>query len=355
MRIDAIAAALPSCQPSNDELIESLLVRSRDALSAAQIAKARVFLGDRLRRTGAVGRFHRTSSETAMSLGLTAGRQALSEAGLAPGDIDLLVYVGVGRGFIEPATAHVFQHALGLVNATCFDLLDACASWLRALDVARRFLAAGVYRHVLLLNSECNVREYTPRQLTASDDLEALWSGLTIGEAATATILSANAVSGDAAAGPGGDDAYHATFRSAGAYAMDCQIALPGASDYRLDDDDRDVRPFSFHARPRALAQAAARQLHRQFFGDARFANASFDRVFGHTVSVPLSQLMLRRLKLDTRRHVEIFPSHGNVVSASLPLAMQIAARDGRLRRGDRILLTMGGAGMTTGLCSLTY
>lgn len=343
MRIDAIAAALPTHRPGNDELIDALLERSRATLSARQIAEAGAYLRDQLQRTGAVSRFHRAPGETAMSLGLTAGRQALCEAGLRPADVDLLIFVGVGRGFIEPATAHVFQHGLGLVNATCFDLLDACASWLRALDVAQRFLAAGSHRHVMLLNCECNVREYTPRHLAPQDDLASMWSGLTIGEAATATLLSA------------ADSGYHATFRSAGEYAMDCQIGLPGSSEYRLDDAGEDVAPLVFHARAPTLAQGAVRQLHRQFFDDVVFRGQSFDGIFGHTVSVPLSQFMVRRLQLDPRRHVEIFPTHGNVVSASLPLAMQIAAHDGRLRRGDRVLLTMGGAGITTGICSFIY
>lgn len=358
MHIDAIAAALPSRQASNDELIDEILARSRATMSAEHLTKASVYLRDQLRRTGALARFYRAPGETAMSLGLAAGRRALSDAGLQPGDVDLLIFVGVGRGFIEPATAHVFQHALGLVNATCFDLLDACASWLRALDVAQRFLAAGSHRHVMLLNCECNVREYTPRHLTEADDLESMWSGLTIGEAATATLLSvgtARAGRSPAGSDPGGDTAYHATFRSAGEYAMDCQIGLPGSSEYRLDADSDEIPPLRFHAKAPALAQGAVRQLHKQFFDDAVFPTQSFDCIFGHTVSVPLSQFMVRRLQLDPRRHVEIFPTHGNVVSASLPLAMQIAAGDGRLRRGDRVLLTMGGAGITTGICSLIY
>ena len=73
---------------------------------------------------------------------------------MEPTEIDLLIYVGVGRGFIEPATANVFQDLIGLRSATCFDILDACASWLRAVHVARAFIASGAYRHIMILNAE---------------------------------------------------------------------------------------------------------------------------------------------------------------------------------------------------------
>ena len=65
--------------------------------------------------------------EKAIDFGVDGGRQAIATAGMVPEDIDLLIYVGVSRGFLEPATANVFQHEFGFTKATCFDVLDACA------------------------------------------------------------------------------------------------------------------------------------------------------------------------------------------------------------------------------------
>jgi 3-oxoacyl-[acyl-carrier-protein] synthase III len=115
------------------------------------------------------------------------------------------------------------------------------------------------------------------------------------------------------------------------------------------------VPALLFHARPDALASGAVRQLHRQYWSDARLAAGSYDVIFGHSVSVPVSQTVLRRLKLHRDRYYEIFPTHGNVVSAALPLAMSLAEAEGRLRRGDRVLCIMGGAGLTTALATFVY
>src|SRR6185436_11625880 len=153
-----------------------------------------------------------------------AGRAALKRAALEPEQIDLLIYVGVARGYVEPATANIYQARLQLVNATCFDLLDACASWLRALHVARTFIAAGVYSNVMILNSECNTREWGTYRFSSVDELKYRFSGLTIGEAATATIVSRSERDES--------DCFYATFKNSGEDYMLCRIPLPHHGDY---------------------------------------------------------------------------------------------------------------------------
>ena len=145
-------------------------------------------------------------------------------------EVDLLIYVGVGRGFIEPATAYVFQDLLGLRNATCFDVLDACASWLRAVHVARAFIEAGSYRNVLVLNAEfnANLESYEVR---STNEFDSRFPAFTIGEAATATILSPSER----------DDEAVAEFRSFGDQRDKCIIPLENYRDYlALESADLD-------------------------------------------------------------------------------------------------------------------
>ena len=86
--------------------------------------------------------------------------RALDAAKLAPSDVDFLVYGGVGRAFIEPAMVNVIQAKLGLANATGFDIVDGCASWLRGLQIAHALFATGTYRRGLIVNCECGFGRY---------------------------------------------------------------------------------------------------------------------------------------------------------------------------------------------------
>jgi 3-oxoacyl-[acyl-carrier-protein] synthase III len=345
----SFAHALPSACITNQALLERVRRRNAGHVPKATTDAVCDVLAQQLDRAGAVMRFHASVGERAFDFAVSAGRRALDAAGVDASQIDLLLYVGVGRGLIEPAMANLFQHALRLSNATCFDILDACASWLRGVDVARHMMASGACRRVLILNCEFNFHAYEPAFVPSADVMTTMWAGYTVGEAATATVLSNEDGDED------GDAPFHATFRNLGSGASLCRIPLPHAHGY-LDAGAADAaQPLRFHAESNELAVRATQQLERQFHTDPRLAQHAYDIVFGHAASVPLSRNVLRRLELDEALHVEIFPTHGNTVSAGLPLAMSLALEQGRLRRGQRVLLIVGSAGITTGLASFVF
>ena len=345
MKILSVAHALPSKRVGNEEILEHFSALNRTEHSESELDRLRDFLADRLSESGAGTRFHRGPGEAALGFGVAAGREALSRAGIEAEDVDLLIYTGVGRGFIEPATANVFQAELGLEGATCFDVLDACASWMRGLEVARSLLASGTYRTAMILNCEFNFRDYEPGTVSSLDELDAQWAAYTIGEAATATLLTAGDLS----------DEYHLTFRSIGSHVDLCQIPLPHASEYLNGATRPERRALRFYSDTRALAKHAVRSLRDQYWSDPQLHGMTYDVIFGHSASVPLSRLVLRTLKLEAERHYEVFPLLGNTVSAGLPIAMSLAIDEGRLERGHRVLLIMGGAGITTGFCTFVY
>jgi 3-oxoacyl-[acyl-carrier-protein] synthase III len=344
VKILGIAHSLPSSVVTNEHLVSRILDHELNAIPQTDRARFTEDLSSRFERAGAVSRFHRAPGELAVSFGLDAGRKALERAGLAAEDIDLLIYVGVGRGFLEPATANIFQHRLGLVRATCFDLLDACASWMRALDIAHHLLARGVYRHVMVLNCEFNFEEFIRWDFRRVEDLDHLWGGFTVGEAATATIL-------------GADDAdYHATFMTSGEHHGLCQIPLGHARNFLDGAPSRcDAPPLHFFVFAAELHQQAIAQLGRQFWDDPALASGQWDLVVGHSTSIPAAQSVIRKLRLDPTRAVETFSRHGNTVSASIPLGLSRALEGGRLERGHRVLLISASAGLTTGFMSFRY
>jgi RNA-binding protein YhbY len=188
MKIEAIAHALPRCTVSNEEMTERVLTESKRHLTAHELLQVKRMLGAFFRTAGTRVRYFRADDESAWSLTTAAGTQALERAGRRPEEIDLLIYAGVGRGFLEPSTATVFHDLLGLQAATCFDVLDACAGWLRAMHVAQAHLRSGDYRRVMILTGEFNVREYGRFEIRSLGEIRHLFPTYTISEAATATI-----------------------------------------------------------------------------------------------------------------------------------------------------------------------
>ena len=122
---DGPAAFLP-VRPITQVHLATLTERVRhlDVPSSALLARS---LETLFKRSRTFVRYRHLAPEKAIDFGVDAGRQAIATAGMVPEDIDLLIYVGVSRGFLEPAKANVFQYELGFTKATCFDVLDACA------------------------------------------------------------------------------------------------------------------------------------------------------------------------------------------------------------------------------------
>jgi len=344
VRFQAIEAVLPSQVITNEDIIERVKGASQKGLSPADLAS----LERRVRALFAMAktetRYHRAPGQTALELGVSAGRAALKRAGVDPRDIDLFIYVGVARGYLEPATANVYQQHLGLVNATCFDLLDACASWLRAVQVARTFMEAGTYRTILILNSECNTREFGNPRFTSLADLENRFSGLTIGEAATATILSPS---------NGTDDQFHVSFRNWGADHGLCKIPLPHHHEYDNGDDTWPITPLQFFARGERLFRSAFTKMIHHYREDEVIRKFRPEISFSHAASDAMTERLGKRLKVGpaylTHRRF------GNTVSASIPLGMAFAIREGKLLSNMKVLLGCGSAGITTGWACFRY
>jgi 3-oxoacyl-[acyl-carrier-protein] synthase III len=339
----AIEHALPSRVVENDEIIEQVLAESRANLSAHDLRRAERLMRATFKSAGTTRRFCRAPGERAHELCLDAGRRALATANLEPSDIDLLIYVGVGRGFLEPATANVFQDLLGLHNATCFDVLDACASWLRAIHIARSFIQTGAHRNILILNAEFNA-EYASFALRSVEEFDHRFPTYTIGEAATATIVSESQE----------EDRYHAEFRSFGRHRELCFIPLPNCDEYMAGKQE-DYEPFRFISYGAELMEFGLARLVEQYRETPAFSQFDPDIVFFHAASDGMARAGMRECGLA---EVKGYYTHGrfaNTVSATIPLAMSEALGDGSLSPGDDVLFSVASAGVSTALCRFRY
>ena len=222
MKFCALEYALPSIKVTNDDLIDRITSASKAHLSSRDLKNLQESMAEMFGKSISSIRYHRADDEHSIQFGIKAGKKALKAANMSPKDIDLLRYAGIGRGFLEPATANVFQNALKLKDATCFDILDACASWMRAIHVARAFITNGAYKNIMILNCEFNFREFSNFQFRSLKELEYNFPTFTIGEAAAAVILTRSKRK----------DEYYSIFKTWGNHHKLCKIPLPHLLEY---------------------------------------------------------------------------------------------------------------------------
>ncbi|GGK33975.1 3-oxoacyl-[acyl-carrier-protein] synthase 3 [Pilimelia terevasa] len=346
MRFLAIEHVLPSRVVTNDEVLERVRAGSGQLLPAADLATVERLLESSFAACDTRVRYHRAADENAFDLAAEAGERALERAGIDRAEIDLLLYTGVGRGVLEPASATAFQARLGLTGATAFDVCDACASWVRSLEVAQAFLAAGRYRNVMILNAEFGARESYRYALSHLEEYLHWHPSVTVGEAATATVLTASAA-------PTGFDA---DFRTHGEKWQLCYVPLPGAEGFFGPSlPEGDVAPLQFVSYGTRLMEFAGRKLVEHYRQEPRFSAAPPDVVFGHAASDGMSRVLLDRCDIDHRLFHFGHRHSANTVSASVPVAMSRAAQRGELRDGSRVLLLVASSGVTTALSTFVY
>jgi 3-oxoacyl-[acyl-carrier-protein] synthase III len=345
MRIAVVERALPSRRVTNAWILEELRRRNHGRLAPEVVEQLVTRVERGLSTAGTDVRYHLDDGESAFDLVAKATRGALARAGLAPTDVDLLIYTGVGRGWIEPAMMNPVQRELGLVNATGFDLMDACASWLRAVHVAHTFLRAGVYRRAVVVNCETGIfRQHANWEFDTVADLEHRFAAFTIGEAATATVLTDDTP----------DDDFYFTFKTFGEHFARCIIPLAGARDYLPTRPDPRLVGGRFFALSTELFIAVTDLIVTTWRADPRLTGGRYDVAFGHEASEKLSADITKQCGV----HDVYFPTHarfGNTVSASIPLAMSVAEEEGRLRRGDRVVILVGSAGISVGFATFRY
>jgi 3-oxoacyl-[acyl-carrier-protein] synthase III len=345
MRFRAIEHILPSNAVTNDQMIEKCIKASQPYLSEDDLHALAGQLRGYLKATQSKIRYLRAQGESALDLGIRAGQMALEKSGLSRNDIDLLIYVGVGRGFLEPATANVFQATLGLKNATCFDVLDACASWMRALHISHSFLRNRLYQNIMILNCECNLEYGGDLSFRKMEDVHHNFAMLTIGEAATATIVTDD---------DDDDDMYYATFENWGDQYYLCRIPLPHYREFGNGDGAADFIPLRFYAHGERLFRVVFKKLVDHFRGNENINTFKPDVTFGHSASNSMSQRVAQVLRLEDSIYLT-HPLFGNTVSASIPIGMSHAIRTGRLEKGMKVLLGCGSAGVATAWSRFRY
>lgn len=347
MRIASVALRHPSRLITNDEIV-SLLEECSNGVEPKVLRKYQRLVRGLLKRAGSVTRYVRDEQrgERAGDLVREAMLQALEQASMAPADIGMLIYCGVGKGFLEPANAYFYAQATGL-TCSCFDIADACMSWMRALEISYRFLRSGTLRTAMIINGEFNYKEHGyPENFDVKgvEQIEYTFPTYTIGEAATATIVTAS------------DAEWRFDYHSVPDLCGLCNIPLAGYDDF-VDPSDRialnGVSKFvAYGYELFARAEQYLLPLVCRTVGDLDAP----DIYFPHAASSAAYLRAGRSAGIrNGKMYTEVFPKLGNLVSASIPAAMVLAEQEGRLKRGDRVVLVPASAGMVFGVGQFTY
>jgi acyl-CoA:acyl-CoA alkyltransferase len=346
VKIDAVGVRIPTRIITNDDLLEMLAQYSSGASALLVKTYQRIVRG-LFSAAGSKTRHVRdeTKGEKASAFIIGAITDALEKASLKPEDIDLLMYCGVGKGFLEPANAYFYAQRMGM-NASCFDIVDACMSWIRALEISYEFFKCGRYKHIMIVNGEFNMHHGFPDNLKIRDLRQVAYTfpTYTIGEAATATILSAS------------DIEWKFKYKSLPSLADLCTIPLSGWDNF-VEPSKRLGRNglYNFVSYGKELFDAARLHLGpliKELVGDLDdpdiyFPHAASDNAY-------LAAGKLQGLPIE-KMFAEVFPKYGNLVSASIPVAMDMALKSGRLQRGSKVVLCPASAGMVYGAVQFVY
>ncbi|MCX5751916.1 MAG: 3-oxoacyl-ACP reductase [Candidatus Saganbacteria bacterium] len=347
MKIDAVAVAIPSLEVSNEWVLNEIERLNPDLPSKTVKLYQRQTLA-LLKKSGSNTRYwrDRSKNEKAIDFIKQAMEESLQKASLSKDKIDLLIYCGVGKGFKEPANAYFFAKMLGM-NCQCFDITDACMSWTRALDIAYRFFQAGIYEHIMIVNGEFNMYEHGYPDLwkiKKANQIEYTLPCYTIGEAASSTIVS------------GLDDKWSFAFESDPDLSSFCTISLDNFHEFCDFDDKHNLHGTHkfvsfggvlFDAGKRELISLARKTIKNIDVPDIWFPHAASSESYLEIGEV---------LGVDPRKnYVAVYPKYGNLVSASIPVAIDMALKEDKLKRGDKVVFWPASAGMVFGIVQFTY
>ncbi|OGC09946.1 hypothetical protein A3J90_02680 [candidate division WOR-1 bacterium RIFOXYC2_FULL_37_10] len=347
MKIETIIANTPSLEISNEWIIEEIEKQNPDSpKNIIKIYQRQVLT--LLKKSGSKTRVwrDRQKGEVAFDLIKKSIKEALKKSDLKQKDIDLLIYCGVGKGFKEPANAYMYARALNM-NAQCFDISDACMSWVRSLEIAYRFIKSGHYKHVMIINGEFNVYEHLYPYLWKIKNLKQIEYTLpayTIGEAATATIVSPS------------EQVWTFDYVSAPELSNLCSIPIEGFEGFIEKDDKINLhginRFVSFGADLFSNGKKILTNLTKEVIKDID----SFDIWFPHAASETLWLEMGQELGiLPEKNYTKVYPNFGNLVSASIPVGIDLAEKENKIKRGDSVVLWPGSAGMSFCIAQFTY
>lgn len=293
------------------------------------------------RVTGVRERRYASATETSAGMAASAARMALEDAGISGASVDLIVGASASPQQAVPCTAAFVQRELGLAEgaSACYDINATCLSFLVALHTVSHLIAAGSCRCALIVSSEITSRSLNP----AEPESAALF-----GDAAAAVVVVATP--------PGEASRTGACLFETHSSGADL-TELTGAGTLHHPNDPGTTPGMNlFHMDGPAILFTAGRlfgPFMERFLRESATTPRDFDAIVPHQASRAAVRLLWSRYGFLREQVILNLETRGNCVAASIPLALAEAVHNGRLNRGQRVLLAGTGAGLSLGAMEL--
>jgi 3-oxoacyl-[acyl-carrier-protein] synthase-3 len=289
-----------------------------------------------VQRTGIRQRYVAGDGETTSTLATRAAEAALANAGLEPADIDLIIVATSSPDYTFPAVATQVQAALGIEHGVAFDLQAVCSGFVFAVATADKFLVSGSHKRALVIGAETFSRllDWTDRTTC-----------VLFGDGAGAIVLEAA--------------------------ASDGKLTSPGVISTQLRSDGRHRAKLFVDGGPSTTrtvgylrmegrevfkhAVGMVADVIKACFDDAGVTAADIDWFVPHQANRRIIDASADKLGLAREKVVVTVDRHGNTSAASIPLALDVAVKDGRIKKGDLVMIEAMGGGFTWGAALIRW
>ena len=316
-KITGVGSYLPGQPVSNDDLVLRGIETSDEWIVS---------------RTGIKARHLAEPGQTSSDLALESSRRALAAAGMEASELDLIIVATSTPDFIFPSTACLLQNRLGNHGAMAFDVQAVCAGFIYALSIAEKFIRSGSHKKALVVGAEVFSRIL---------DWNDRGTCVLFGDGSGAVVLESAEKPGILATALHADGAHHGI------------LSVPGNISGGLVTGDPFLRMDGqavFKFAVRVLSDVA-----KECCALASIPPSEVDWLIPHQANIRIIEATARKLGLSMDKVIVTVDQHGNTSAASIPLALDAAVRDGRVKAGQKIMLEGVGGGFTWGAVLLEF
>ncbi|MBU1077968.1 MAG: ketoacyl-ACP synthase III [Spirochaetes bacterium] len=282
-------------------------------------------------RTGIKERHIAAKNETSSTMGAEAAKEAIKNAGLKPKDIDLIITNTITPDMPFPNTSALIANILGIKKAGVFDIEAACSGFIYGLSIAKQYIRTGEYKNILVISSEV---------LSRVTDWEDRNTCVLFGDAAAAAVVSESSgkseiisiyLGGDGAYGdllylPGGGSLHPAT-----------EATVKNRMHYMKMKGNE-----TFKVAVTKMSESALTILEK-----ANIKKSDVDLLIPHQANMRIIKMVQKTLELSDDKVYINLQKYGNTSAATIPVALYEAVQEGRLKRGDNLILVAFGGGFT--------
>ena len=280
-------------------------------------------------RTGVERRHVVEPDQTTSDMCVESGKKAMDDAGVTPADIDMVITGTTSPDVVFPNVSTIIQHRLGIPACTAFSLEAACSGFIYALTVADKFIKAGDAKCVLVTGAEC---------ITKLIDWSDRNTCVLFGDGAGSAIVVPSEEPGILSCELGADGQYRELLHYP--VGVSHNLAAAGTDEANIIMKGNEV----FKVAVTTLGDIASKTLDK-----AGIDKEELDWLIPHQANIRIIQATAKRLGLPLEKVILTVQDHGNTSAASVPMALDVGRRDGRIKEGQLVLMEAFGGGFTWG------